>query len=208
MTRRIIVLAVAISAIGCTVGPTYHRPAIAGVPAFKEAPPAGWKEAQPNEGIPRGRWWEMYNDPQLNELESKVELSNQNVIAAMARYRQAHDQVRIARAALFPTVTATPSILFTRGSSTSLAWRVITANTSSTSSNGAGSSINYTMPVDLSYQADIWGNIRRSVAANADPRRRRRQISRTPSSPINRSSPRSTSSSTALTRTPICCDAR
>jgi adenosyl cobinamide kinase/adenosyl cobinamide phosphate guanylyltransferase len=50
------------------VGPKYHRPPIAGTPAFKEAPPAGWKEAQPNEGIPRGRWWEMYNDDQLNDL--------------------------------------------------------------------------------------------------------------------------------------------
>src|SRR4029450_8084750 len=115
--------------------PTSPRPATAGVPAFKEAPPDGWKEAEPNEGIPRGRWWEMYNDPQLNELASKVELSNQNVIAAMARYRQAPDQVRIARAALFPTVTATPSVFFTRGSSTSSRGELITANTPSTSSN-------------------------------------------------------------------------
>src|SRR6185436_12513575 len=97
--RRLIVLAVALSAIGCTIGPTYHRPVIAGVPAFKEAPPDGWKEAQPNDGIPHGRWWEMYDDPQLNELAAKVQLSNQNVIAAMARYQQARDQVRLARAA-------------------------------------------------------------------------------------------------------------
>ena len=168
MTGRIVLLAVAVSAIGCSVGPTYHRPAIAGVPAFKEAPPDGWKEAEPNEGIPRGRWWEMYNDPQLDELASKVEVTNQNVIAAMARYRQAHDQVRIARAALFPTVTATPSVFFTRGSSTSSRGELITANASSTSSSGGGSRTNFTMPFDVSYQADIWGNIRRSVAANAD----------------------------------------
>ena len=90
MTRRHrCALALAIFAAGCAVGPTYHRPPIVGMPAFKEAPPDGWKEAQPNEGIPRGRWWEIYNDPQLNDLESKVELSNQNVIAAMARYREA-----------------------------------------------------------------------------------------------------------------------
>lgn len=165
MRRRLTVLAVALSAIGCTVGPTYHRPPIAGVPAFKEAPPAGWKEAQPNEAIPRGRWWEMYNETQLNELASKIDVSNQNVIAAMARYRQAHDQVGIARASLFPTVTATPSVVFTRGSSTSSRGEIISANTSST---GVGTRVNYAMPVDISYQADIWGNIRRSVAANAD----------------------------------------
>jgi len=156
---------VAFSAIGCTIGPTYHRPAIAGVPAFKEAPPDGWKEAQPNDGIPRDGWWEMYNDPQLSELAAKVQLSNQNVIAAMARYRQARDQVRIARAALFPTVTATPSVLFTRGSGTSSRGNLITANTTS---NGAGSNVNFAMPFDVSYQADIWGSIRRSVTAAGD----------------------------------------
>ena len=165
MRRRIVVLAVALSTIGCTVGPTYHRPAIAGVSAFKEAPPDGWKEAQPNDGIPRDGWWEMYNDPQLSELASKVQLSNQNVIAAMARYRQARDQVRLARAALFPTVTATPSVLFTRGSGTSSRGNLITTNTTS---NGAGSNVNFAMPFDVSYQADIWGNIRRSVTAAAD----------------------------------------
>ena len=144
------------------VGPKYHRPPIAGTPAFKEAPPAGWKEAQPNEGIPRGRWWEMYNDPQLNDLASKVELSNQNVIAAMARYREAGDQVRIARAALFPTVTATPSAILTRGSSLSSRGNLINVDRAH-DQTAAGSNVNYAMPVDVSYQADIWGNIRRSV---------------------------------------------
>ena len=165
MRRRIVVLVVALWTIGCTIGPTYRRPAIAGVPAFKEAPPDGWKEARPNDGIPRDGWWEMYNDPQLSELASKVQLSNQNVIAAMARYRQARDQVRIARAALFPTVTATPSVLFTRGSGTSSRGNLITTNTTS---NGAGSNVNFAMPFDVSYQADIWGSIRRSVTAAGD----------------------------------------
>ena len=171
--RRIAALALALSAAGCTVGPTYHRPPIAGVPAFTEAPPAGWKAAEPNEGIPRGRWWEMYNDPQLNALESRVELSNQNVIAAMARYREARDQVRIARAALFPTITAIPAVIASHNSSTSARGSVINANTASSpnavgSSNTAGGSrVDYSMPVNLSYQADVWGNIRRSVAANA-----------------------------------------
>ena len=171
--RRIAALALALSAAGCTVGPTYHRPPIAGVPAFAEAPPAGWKEAQPNEGIPRGRWWEMYNDPQLNALESRVELSNQNVIAAMARYREARDQVRIARAALFPTLTATPAVIASHNSSTSARGSVINANTApspnavGSTTTASGSRVDYSMPVDLSYQADVWGSIRRSVAANA-----------------------------------------
>src|SRR5215470_7635353 len=106
MMRRLAVLAVSIIAAGCMVGPTYRRPPIAGTPTIKEAPPAGWKEAEPNEGIQRGHWWEIYNDPQLNDLASKVELSNQNVIAAMARFREAVDQVQIARTELFQTVGA------------------------------------------------------------------------------------------------------
>src|SRR5262245_10181136 len=154
------------------VGPKYNRPPIAGTPAFKEAPPAGWKEAEPNEGALRGRWWEIYNDPHLNDLVSKVELSNQNVIAAMARYREAVDQVQIARAALFPTVAALPSVVVTRGSSLSSRGQLISGSSSGTTgatssrTSGSGVNVNYAMPFDISYQADIWGNIRRSVTAS------------------------------------------
>ncbi|HEX7793557.1 MAG TPA: efflux transporter outer membrane subunit [Vicinamibacterales bacterium] len=171
-------IAIAFTA-GCMVGPKYHRPPIAGTPAFKEAPPAGWKEAEPNEGLVRGRWWEIYNDPQLNDLASKVELSNQNVIAAMARFREAVDQVQIARASLFPTVTALPSILVTKGSSLSSRGQLLTSSTTggtttttggTTTTNTSAPSVrvNYAMPFDISYQADIWGNIRRSVTAAQD----------------------------------------
>src|SRR4030095_5132179 len=162
---------------GCMVGPTYHRPPIAGTPAFKEAPPAGWKNAEPNEGLTRGRWWEIYEDPQLNDLVSKVELSNQNVIAAMARYRDAVDQVQIARAALFPTVTNTPSVILTRGSSLSSRGQLIsgssggTSSSGSTSRRGSGVNVNYAMPFDIAYQADVWGNIRRSVTASKESAR-------------------------------------
>ena len=172
MTRHVAALVLAIFAAGCTVGPTYKRPPIAGTPAFKEAPPAGWKEAEPNEGILRGRWWEIYNDPHLNDLVSKVELSNQNVIAAMAQYREAVDQVQIARAALFPTATASPSAVVTRGSSLSSRGQLISGSSSSTTGttgrSGSGVNVNYAMPFDISYQADMWGNIRRSVTATRD----------------------------------------
>ena len=155
---RAVVIALALVLSGCAVGPTYHRPS--GPPAaFKEAPPEGWKQAEPNEGIPRGRWWELFRDPQLDALEAQVSISNQNVIAAMARYREARDQVRIARSGLFPTVTATPSI--TRQSSSRTVTRSNTVNAAS------GAVTDYSLPVDVSYQADVWGSIRRSVAANA-----------------------------------------
>jgi NodT family efflux transporter outer membrane factor (OMF) lipoprotein len=177
MRRIAAALIAVVFTAGCMVGPTYHRPPIVGTPAFKETPPEGWKNAEPNEGLPRGRWWEIYGDPQLNDLVSKVELSNQNVIAAMARYRQAVDQVQIARAALFPTVTATPSAIVTKGSTLSSRGQLISGSSSGTSGGGAstGSSrggsavnVNYAMPFDISYQADVWGNIRRSVTASQD----------------------------------------
>lgn len=92
------------------VGPKYQRPPAAAPAAFKEPPPEGWKEAQPSDGVIRGKWWEIYNDPDLNALEEQVSISNQNVLAAEASFREARDTIRIARAALFPTVSAGTSI--------------------------------------------------------------------------------------------------
>jgi NodT family efflux transporter outer membrane factor (OMF) lipoprotein len=133
----------------CMIGPKYQRPGAPAAPAFKEELPAGWKEAQPNDGAIRGKWWMVYHDPQLDALEDQVSISNQNVLAADAQFRAAKAAVRIARADLFPTVTATPSAT---GSGT-----------------GAASGVRrlYTIPIDMAYQADIWGSIRRGVAANS-----------------------------------------
>ena len=85
------------------VGPNYNRPPAPVPPAFKEQPPDGWKEAQPNDAALKGKWWEIYNDPKLNALEEQVSISNQNVLAAEAQYRAARAAVQIARSALFPT---------------------------------------------------------------------------------------------------------
>jgi NodT family efflux transporter outer membrane factor (OMF) lipoprotein len=133
----------------CMIGPKYQRPGAPAPPAFKEEPPAGWKAARPNDGALRGTWWKVYNDPRLDALEDQVSISNQNVLAAEAQFREAKAAVRIAQAGLFPTVTATPSV--------------------ADSGTGAPSSVRrlYTMPVDLAYQIDVWGSIRRGVAANS-----------------------------------------
>jgi NodT family efflux transporter outer membrane factor (OMF) lipoprotein len=141
----------------CTVGPKYRRPTAPVSPAFKEPPPAGWKEAQPNDGVIRGKWWEIYKDPELNALEEQVSISNQNVLAAEAQFRAARDAVRIARSALFPTISASPSVTNSGISSTL-----------SRNQFPAGSRNNYFLPIDLSYQADVWGSIRRSVTASAE----------------------------------------
>ena len=146
----------------CMVGPKYQRPTAPVPPAYKESPPADWKEtqawkpAQPSEGVKRGKWWEIYNDPELNALEEQVSISNQNVLAAEAQFREARYAVRIARSSLFPTVTAGPSIVNQKSVILGLSGIKISPITA------------YDLPVDVSYQADIWGSIRRSVRASAE----------------------------------------
>ncbi len=88
---------------GCTVGPKYVRPT-AEIPAdFKDA--AEWKAAQPSDEIAKGKWWEIYQDPQLNSLEEQVAVSNQNLKAAEAQFAQARAALQVTRSGQFPTVT-------------------------------------------------------------------------------------------------------
>jgi NodT family efflux transporter outer membrane factor (OMF) lipoprotein len=139
----------------CMVGPKYQRPSAPVPSAYKELPPPeagqarGWKQAQPNDGAARGKWWEVFNDPQLNALEEQVNISNQNVLAAEAQFRAARDAVRIARSSLFPTVGTAPSYTNSRTYAT-------------------GQRNTYDLPVDISYQADVWGSIRRTVRGSAE----------------------------------------
>jgi outer membrane protein TolC len=117
-SRVLALLAPVLFLAGCAVGPNYKRPAAIVAPAFKEPPPDAFKEAQaaglqpanPSDAFQKGKWWEIYNDPALNALEEQVNINNQNVLVAEANYRQAKAAVRVARAGLFPTVTAGPSI--------------------------------------------------------------------------------------------------
>ena len=102
---------------------------------------------------------EIYKDPQLNALEEQVNISNQNVLAAEAQFRQARDAVRIVRANLFPTVTVAPSIVNSRAP---------VASTPGIGSFTPGVRTTYDLPADVSYQADIWGSIRRSVRSSAE----------------------------------------
>jgi NodT family efflux transporter outer membrane factor (OMF) lipoprotein len=148
----------------CMVGPNYHRASAPVPPAYKEAPPASstpadqWRPAQPSDSAARGKWWEIYNDSGLSALEEQVNISNQNVLAAEAQFRAARDAVRIARSALFPTVTASPSIVNSRAAVTV---------TPGTGNFTPASRTTYTLPFDLSYLVDIWGSIRRGVGASA-----------------------------------------
>jgi NodT family efflux transporter outer membrane factor (OMF) lipoprotein len=143
----------------CMIGPKYQRPSAPAAATYKDPPPPGWKEAQPNDGAIRGKWWEIYNEPPLNALEEQVSISNQNVLAAEARFRQAKTLVRIARAGLFPTVTTTPSVITSQSPSNF-------ANTGLVSTTSRVREL-YALPFNFTYQADVWGNVRRSIAANS-----------------------------------------
>src|SRR5579862_5208400 len=151
---------------GCTVGPNYKRPSAAAPPMFKEQAPvnfkeaeaAGWKQSQPGDAYSKGRWWEVYNDPALNALEEQVSVSNQNVLQAEAQYRQAKAAVSVARAALFPIVTTAPAVTSAGGGGA-------TANGSGSGASGVRTT--FSLPFNVSWEPDLWGNIRRGVTASA-----------------------------------------
>jgi NodT family efflux transporter outer membrane factor (OMF) lipoprotein len=137
----------------CTVGPNYVRPTVE-VPAAYRAN-QGWQIARPQDAALRGNWWEMFSDPQLNAFEAQVEVSNQNVAFAEAQFRQARALVQQARAAYFPTVTVGVG--------------VTNSSLSTTIARSAGSrfsSMLYSLPVDVSWEIDVWGRIRRLVESS------------------------------------------
>jgi NodT family efflux transporter outer membrane factor (OMF) lipoprotein len=144
-----------ISTSACAVGMKYQRPDVPTPPAYRESLPQGWTDAQPRDSAPRGQWWSPFNDPGLDALEGRVSISNQNVLAAEAQFRAAQAAVRVTRADEFPTVSLSPSATIAGG-----------ARTLGTGAALAGSH-QYSIPLDATYQADVWGSIRRSVKANA-----------------------------------------
>jgi NodT family efflux transporter outer membrane factor (OMF) lipoprotein len=147
--------ALSLALAGCVVGPDYVRPGVAVPEGFKETPP-GWKVAQPADEHDRGAWWTLYNDPQLNALEDKLNLANQTVAQFVAIYRQAHALTAEARAAYFPTVGVSASASRQRigsgGSSSGASQRSFIGNSFATT-------------LDATWEPDLWGRISRSVAS-------------------------------------------
>lgn len=130
-----------------TVGPDYHRPSVAAPQAYKEQP--GWKPVQPQDTADRGAWWQVYRDPVLDNLERQVSISNQNLKAAEAAFRQSRAAVAEARAGLFPTVNANAGA----------------QRSGSRNPNGSAAS-NYTAGIGADWEPDLWGKIRRTVEAS------------------------------------------
>jgi len=157
MRNHIAPLVLAIALTSCMVGPDYHKPAAIMPVAYKEAP--GWKQATPADGIPKGQWWILYNDPDLNRLEPLVAVSNQTVAADYAAYEQAQEIVAETRGGLFPTVGLTGSA--TRAGSGGSDNVSGSSNGSYAFSNGPRTSGTFEGSID--WTPDIWGKIRREV---------------------------------------------
>jgi NodT family efflux transporter outer membrane factor (OMF) lipoprotein len=145
----------------CTVGPKYSRPTVATPPAYKELAPSvttpsgEWKTATPQDQSLRGKWWEIFGDPQLNALEERVDVSNQNLKVAEADFRQARDLVRINRSYYYPTISVGPTIT-----------AETTSKNAPSPSGVAGKAVgDLVLPFDLSYEVDAWGRIRHTVEA-------------------------------------------
>lgn len=149
---RVLIAIAALQLTGCVVGPKYHPPAVQAPPAYKEL--GDWKPAQPNDQNLGGTWWTIFQDPQLDALEQQITVGNQNLKAAEAQYRQARAVLRYYRADYYPTVTAGLSATRTRNS----------AKRPPPNSIFNGITYNdFVLPFDVSYQADVWGRVRRNV---------------------------------------------
>jgi NodT family efflux transporter outer membrane factor (OMF) lipoprotein len=156
-------------ASGCTVGPRYSRPAApAPAPdAWKTQPP--WQQAAPKDGIPKGAWWQVFHDPELDAYEQQLLQANQSLVAARDRLSQARSLARVATADYFPQLSADPNAVRERGSGD----RPLNG-AAPTVINGVVQPVTpytqsvYTIPFSLSYEADLFGQVRRNVeAANA-----------------------------------------
>jgi NodT family efflux transporter outer membrane factor (OMF) lipoprotein len=149
---------------GCMVGPKYHAPspsAAATAPpvAYKESPTQfqetdGWKVAQPQDAMLHGKWWEIYNDPELNALEDKLNIDNQNIKQFFENFMTARTLVAEAHSQLLPTVGTTLSYQASQTSSNLT--NSSNANTGKTSSIGS-------LPFDVSWAPDLWGKVRNTI---------------------------------------------
>ncbi len=164
LTRTALALAAA-GIAGCqylSVGPVYHRPGIE-VPAdFKEA--RNWKPAQPADTAPRGPWWSLYQDADLDALEQQVQVSNQNVRLSLERYNQAVALLGSARSGFFPTVTADASATRSQNS-----FSVGSGGATASSAASSKGTVNQDrVSATLNWELDVWGRVRRTVEANRD----------------------------------------
>jgi NodT family efflux transporter outer membrane factor (OMF) lipoprotein len=149
---------------GCRVGPIYNRPA-----ATAQAPPAAykelpsqtqdsgeWKVAQPQDAMLRGKWWEIYNEPELNDLEEKLNIDNQNIKEFFQNFMEARTLIAQARSQLYPTLSTGPSFTRSRASGN-------LGNTASGNITGGQQSSITSLPLTASWEPDLWGKVRNTI---------------------------------------------
>lgn len=143
---------------GCALGPDYQRPALQTPAQFKQI--EGWTQAQPGDVLERGSWWQLYGDAELNALVERLNISNQNLAASEAQYRQARALVRGARAAFYPSLSSSA------GASRSGQGTGSQSASSGTGSNNSGTSTSYDLSLNAAWELDIWGKLRRSLESS------------------------------------------
>jgi NodT family efflux transporter outer membrane factor (OMF) lipoprotein len=174
---RLAALTTLLALSGCSVGPQYRTPTVQTPTAYK-APtaqsaytPEPWQIAQPSDTALPGKWWEVFGDSDLNALEERINVSNQNVAASAASFVAARALVKQARAQYYPNVSANPSITDSRPSPAQFGGIKVGGSSSSSSSSSQSFSVasygSYSLPFDASWQPDFWGRIRNTVDANA-----------------------------------------
>jgi NodT family efflux transporter outer membrane factor (OMF) lipoprotein len=147
----------------CTVGPKYVRPSSAASPMFKEPVPdsykemTGWKTGQPRDSVTRGKWWEIFGDPDLNALEEQIDVNSQTIAQAEANYRGARAVVKTSRAGLFPQITTAPTVTGSR-----------TSGSRGNTGFQPNSVADINIPFDATWEADVWGKVRRTVESNIE----------------------------------------
>ena len=161
-------IALSLTLSACVVGPKYHPAAPAQPPAavYKESPTQykeneGWTVAQPSDSKLRGKWWEIFNDPELNALEDQLDINNQNIKQFFENFMEARAIVREAHAQYYPTLGVAPSFNRSRTSGN--------LGTTPVSANGTGAAVRqlqttvYSLPLEASWAPDVWGKIRNTV---------------------------------------------
>ena len=167
---------------GCRVGPKYVKPTVPAPPAYKEVAPDAyrsavdgttpdgmWKPAQPGDAMIKGKWWEIFKEPELNALEEQVNINNQNIAQYFQNFMAARAQVREARSNYYPTVGTAPSYSRSRSPGTLRGVSVANTSTSGTGTatgtvaSSGSTSTELALPIDVSWEPDLWGRIRNEV---------------------------------------------
>jgi len=151
-------LALSLALSACALGPDYQRPELQIPTQFKQI--EGWTQAKPGDVLERGSWWQLYGDAELNALVERLNISNQNLAASEAQYRQARALVRGARAAFYSSLSSSA------GASRSGQGTGSQSTSSSTNSNSSGVSSSYDLSLNAAWELDIWGKLRRSLESS------------------------------------------